>query len=68
MGCIRLVGEHAFEDCFIDMVNRVLVVKKGITVASQIESSNLWPVISSFLMPKVRVDGPLARLYILIAF
>ncbi|KAH9991933.1 nuclear condensing complex subunit [Russula vinacea] len=33
---IKLVGERAFEDCFIDMVNRVLVVKKGISVADRI--------------------------------
>lgn len=33
---IRLVGERAFEDCFIDMVNRVLVVKKGISVADRV--------------------------------
>jgi condensin complex subunit 3 len=32
---IKLVGERAFEDCFIDMVNRVLVVKKGIGVADR---------------------------------
>jgi condensin complex subunit 3 len=32
---IKLVGERAFEDCFIDMVNRVLVVKKGISVADR---------------------------------
>ncbi|TFY80499.1 hypothetical protein EWM64_g3513 [Hericium alpestre] len=31
----KLVGEHAFEDRFIDMVNRVLVVKKGTTVADR---------------------------------
>jgi hypothetical protein len=36
MGCIRFVGERAFEDCFIDMVNRVLVVKKGISVADRV--------------------------------
>ena len=32
---IKLVGERAFEDCFIEMVNRVLVVKKGIGVADR---------------------------------
>ena len=32
----KLVGERAFEDCFIDMVNRVLVLKKGTTVADRI--------------------------------
>ena len=32
---VRLVGERAFEDCFIDMVNRVLVVKKGTGVADR---------------------------------
>lgn len=32
---IKLVGERAFEDCFIDMVNRVLVVKKGVGVADR---------------------------------
>jgi condensin complex subunit 3 len=32
---VKLVGERAFEDCFIDMVNRVLVVKKGIGVADR---------------------------------
>ena len=32
---IKLVGERAFEDCFIDMVNRVLGVKKGIGVADR---------------------------------
>jgi condensin complex subunit 3 len=33
---IKLVGERAFEDYFIDMVNRVLIVKKGISVADRI--------------------------------
>ena len=33
---IKLVGESAFEDCFIDMVNRVLAVKKGIGVADRV--------------------------------
>ena len=32
---IKLVGERAFEDCFINMVNRVVVVKKGIGVADR---------------------------------
>ncbi|KAI9511024.1 nuclear condensing complex subunit [Russula earlei] len=32
---IKLVGERAFEDCFIDMINRVLVVKKGTSVADR---------------------------------
>ena len=32
---IKLVGERAFEDCFVDMVNRVLVVKKGTGVADR---------------------------------
>jgi condensin complex subunit 3 len=32
---IKLVGERAFEDCFIDMVNRVIVVKKGTSVADR---------------------------------
>ncbi len=32
---LKLVGERAFEDCFIDMINRVLVVKKGIGVADR---------------------------------
>ncbi|KAI9449685.1 nuclear condensing complex subunit [Lactarius psammicola] len=32
---VKLVGERAFEDCFIDMVNRVLVVKKGTGVADR---------------------------------
>jgi condensin complex subunit 3 len=32
---IKLVGERAFEDCFIEMVNRVLVVKKGVGVADR---------------------------------
>jgi condensin complex subunit 3 len=34
-GGVKLVGERAFEDCFIEMVNRVLVVKKGIGVADR---------------------------------
>jgi condensin complex subunit 3 len=33
---IKLVGERAFEDCFINMVNRVLIIKKGISVADRI--------------------------------
>lgn len=32
---IRLVGERAFEDCFIDMINRVLVVRRGTSVADR---------------------------------
>ncbi|KAF8268083.1 nuclear condensing complex subunit [Lactarius quietus] len=32
---LKLVGERAFEDCFLDMVNRVLVVKKGTGVADR---------------------------------
>ncbi|KAH9029983.1 nuclear condensing complex subunit [Lactarius pseudohatsudake] len=32
---VKLVGERAFEDCFVDMVNRVLVVKKGTGVADR---------------------------------
>ena len=33
---LRLVGEKAFQDVFIDMVNRVLVVKKGPANADRI--------------------------------
>jgi len=33
---IRLVGEKAFQDVFIDMVNRVLIVKKGPVGADRI--------------------------------
>jgi len=33
---IKLVVERAFEDCFIDIVNRILVVKKGIGVADRV--------------------------------
>jgi len=33
---IRLVGERAFGDAFIDMVNRVLVVKKGPVTADRV--------------------------------
>ena len=33
---LRLVGEKAFQDGFIDMVNRVLVVKKGPATADRI--------------------------------
>ena len=33
---LRLVGEKAFQDVFIDMVNRVLVMKKGPTNADRI--------------------------------
>lgn len=33
---VKLVGERAFGDVFIDMVNRVLVVKKGPATADRI--------------------------------
>ena len=33
---LRLVGEKAFQDIFIDMVNRVLILKKGPTNADRI--------------------------------
>ncbi|KAA1474990.1 ARM repeat-containing protein [Dentipellis sp. KUC8613] len=33
---MKLVGERAFEDGFIEMINRVLVIKKGTTVADRI--------------------------------
>lgn len=33
---LRLVGEKAFQDVFVDMVNRVLVVKKGPANADRI--------------------------------
>jgi condensin complex subunit 3 len=33
---LRLVGEKAFQDVFIDMVNRVLIVKKGPANADRI--------------------------------
>ncbi|KAI0063895.1 hypothetical protein BV25DRAFT_1823946 [Artomyces pyxidatus] len=33
---LKLVGERAFEDCFLDMINRVLVVKKGTAVGDRI--------------------------------
>jgi condensin complex subunit 3 len=59
---IKLVGERAFEDCFIDMVNRVLVVKKGIGVADRVvkfaagymkflnaKGACLWPTSASTL-------------------
>ncbi|KAI0266182.1 nuclear condensing complex subunit [Gloeopeniophorella convolvens] len=31
----KLVGERAFEDCFVDMINRVLTIKKGTSVADR---------------------------------
>lgn len=33
---IRLVGERAFNSLFVDMVNRVLPIKKGVSVADRI--------------------------------
>lgn len=33
---IRLIGERAFNSLFVDMVNRVLPIKKGVTVADRI--------------------------------
>jgi hypothetical protein len=33
---IRLIGERAFEDVLIDIINRVLVVKKGESVADRV--------------------------------
>jgi condensin complex subunit 3 len=33
---IKLIGERAFEDAFLDIVNRVLEVKKGEAVADRI--------------------------------
>ncbi len=33
---IKLVGEKAFNAMFLDMVGRVLTVKKGVTVADRI--------------------------------
>lgn len=33
---IKLVGEKAFNTCFVDMVNRVLPVKKGVAVADRV--------------------------------
>lgn len=33
---LKLVGERAFQDVFIDMINRVLVVKKGPVNADRI--------------------------------
>lgn len=33
---IRLIGEKTFTDIFVDMVNRVLVVKKGVPTADRI--------------------------------
>lgn len=35
-GALRAVGEKAFNDLFIDMVNRVLQVKKGVAVADRV--------------------------------
>lgn len=32
----RMVGERAFNNLFVDMVNRVLPVKKGVAVADRI--------------------------------
>lgn len=32
----RLIGERAFNNIFLDMVNRVLPVKKGVSVADRI--------------------------------
>lgn len=33
---IRLIGERAFNSLFVDMVNRVLPIKKGVSVADRI--------------------------------
>jgi condensin complex subunit 3 len=33
---IKLVGERAFGDAFVDMVNRVLIVKKGPATADRV--------------------------------
>jgi condensin complex subunit 3 len=33
---IKLAGEKAFDDVFVDMVNRVLVVKKGPATADRV--------------------------------
>ncbi|KAJ9103123.1 hypothetical protein QFC21_002545 [Naganishia friedmannii] len=35
-GGVRLVGEKAFSNAFIGMVNRVLSIKKGVTVADRV--------------------------------
>lgn len=35
-GALRAVGEKAFNDLFVDMVNRVLQVKKGVAVADRV--------------------------------
>jgi len=32
---IKLVGERAFESAFIDMINHILQVKKGVSVADR---------------------------------
>ena len=33
---MKLIGERAFEDAFIDMVNHVLHVKKGLAQADRV--------------------------------
>jgi condensin complex subunit 3 len=33
---VKIVGEKAFNNAFIDMVNRVLSVKKGVSVADRV--------------------------------
>lgn len=33
---VKLVGERAFEDAFIDMVNHVLHVKRGVALADRV--------------------------------
>jgi condensin complex subunit 3 len=33
---LKAIGEKAFNACFIDMVNRILVVKKGVAVADRV--------------------------------
>ncbi|EIN08176.1 hypothetical protein PUNSTDRAFT_143847 [Punctularia strigosozonata HHB-11173 SS5] len=33
---VKLVGERAFEDAFLDMINRILPLKKGVTPADRI--------------------------------
>lgn len=33
---VKLVGERAFEETFVDMVNHILSVKKGIALADRI--------------------------------
>jgi condensin complex subunit 3 len=35
---VKLVGERAFEDAFINMVNHVLHVKKGVSLADRVVS------------------------------